>query len=138
MDKIKKEALRTGKLNEVNEKAFNTDKELEDYAEANPGQMWAGINWQDDNLSSVTIRMNQSQILLEENSSFLSGGFISLQNQLQETIINQKLLPENRTVTIHAYTQLFPQPEANYTSLLFDVLWALLFPFIFSYILQGL
>lgn len=87
-----------------------------------------------------TIRMNQSQLYQNSNGNLIRSGFVSFQNSIQQSIINEKLYQQgnNKSIILTTSTQSFPQAYEDLANKIYDTLWALLFPMIFSYILQGL
>lgn len=138
---------------------FSTNEEIEKYYIDNPGELWAAVIWDTDNQINqtindtkfmykslqfedinYTIRMNQSQLFTNSNSELISSGFISLQNSLQQAIINEKLSQNglNRTISFTTSTQSFPQEYEDLGNKIYAILWAMVFPMIFSYVLQGL
>ena len=63
-----------------------------------------------------------------------------MQNSIQQAIINEKLsqLGLNKTVSLQTSTQLYPQRYMPLGDRIYDILWAIMFPMIFSYVLQCL
>lgn len=128
----------------------------------NPGQLWAAVVWNEGSVDvsvdanekkndiysktinfndvSFTLQMNQTQLYQNSNGELISSGFISLQNSIQQAIINEKLsqLGLNKTVSLQTSTQLYPQRYMPLGDRIYDILWAIMFPMIFSYVLQCL
>ena len=112
----------------------------------NPGQLWAAVVWNEGSVDvsvdanekkndiysktinfndvSFTLQMNQTQLYQNSNGELISSGFISLQNSIQQAIINEKLsqLGLNKTVSLQTSTQLYPQRYMPLGDRIYDIL----------------